>query len=86
MHELKLTIFDSGGGMGGLLLGLCMKKYASNVEFDIYESATQLTEVGAGVGVPPRIWTILKELGLEERLLEIAGPAGDAGMLSECYV
>ena len=45
---------SSGGGMGGLFLGLCLKQYARDVEFDIYEAATELAEVGAGAGMSPR--------------------------------
>ncbi|PIL34427.1 hypothetical protein GSI_03202 [Ganoderma sinense ZZ0214-1] len=71
--EPKFRIAIVGGGMGGLVLGLCLKKYAPDVHFDIYESAAELTEVGAGIGMSPRIWTIMKELGLDEELLTIAG-------------
>lgn len=59
--------------MGGLVLGLCLKKYAPDVHFDIYESASELTEVGAGIGMSSRIWSIMRELGLEDELLTITG-------------
>ncbi|TBU31268.1 FAD/NAD(P)-binding domain-containing protein [Dichomitus squalens] len=65
--------------MGGLVLGLCLKKYASDVRFDIYESAAKLTEVGAGVALSPRIWTIMQELGLEEELVKVTGAVDRAG-------
>ncbi|TBU45377.1 FAD/NAD(P)-binding domain-containing protein [Dichomitus squalens] len=65
--------------MGGLVLGLCLKKYAPDVDYDIYESAAELTEVGAGVGMSPRIWTIMQELGLEDELLTITGVQGQGG-------
>ncbi|PIL34400.1 hypothetical protein GSI_03175 [Ganoderma sinense ZZ0214-1] len=72
--EPKLRIAIIGGGMGGLVLGLCLKKYAADtVHFDIYESAAELTEVGAGVGMSSRIWSIMRELDLEEELLTITG-------------
>ncbi|KZT01893.1 uncharacterized protein LAESUDRAFT_815649 [Laetiporus sulphureus 93-53] len=38
---------------------------------DIYESTAVLSGVGAGIGVSPRVWQILKELGLEDDLLSI---------------
>ena len=66
--------------MGGLVLALCFKKYAPDVHFDIYESAAELTEVGAGIGMTPRIWSLIKELGLEEELLAIQGTQGRDGM------
>ena len=73
----------SGGGMGGLVLALCLKKYASDsVRFDIYESASELTEVGAGVGMSMRIWSIMRELGLEDDLLTITGTKDRTGRVS----
>ncbi len=67
--------------MGGLVVGLCLKKYASDVHFDIYESAAELSEVGAGIGMSPRIWTIVRELGLEDDLLTITGVRSRDGAL-----
>ena len=67
--------------MGGLVLGLCLKKYAPDVHFDIYESASELTEVGAGIGMSSRIWSIMRELGLEEELLTITGTQDRGGTL-----
>ncbi|KAM5540134.1 hypothetical protein V8D89_006274 [Ganoderma adspersum] len=71
--NLKLRVAIIGGGMGGLVLALCLKKYAPDVRFDIYESAHELAEVGAGIGMSPRIWSLMKELGLENDLLAIQG-------------
>ncbi|KAI1789080.1 FAD/NAD(P)-binding domain-containing protein [Ganoderma leucocontextum] len=76
--EPKLHVAIIGGGMGGLVLALCLKKYAPDAHFDIYESAAELTEVGAGIGMSPRIWTIMRELGLADELLTITG-TGDRG-------
>ncbi|KAM5540110.1 hypothetical protein V8D89_006250 [Ganoderma adspersum] len=78
--EPKLRVAIIGGGMGGLVLGLCLKKYApDSVHFDIYESASELTEVGAGVGMSVRIWSIMRELGLEDDLLTITGTRDRTG-------
>ena len=65
--------------MGGLVLALCLKKYASDVRFDIYESAAELTEVGAGIGMTQRIWWVMKELELQEELLTITGTTNHSG-------
>ena len=70
--------------MGGLVLALVLKKYAPDVRFDIYESAPQLNEVGAGIGMSPRIWSIIKDLGLEDDLLTIQGTQDRNGMYSVC--
>lgn len=67
--------------MGGLILAHCLKKYAPDVHFDIYESAAELTEVGAGIGMSPRIWAIMKELELEDELLTITGTRDREGTL-----
>ncbi|EJF62089.1 FAD/NAD(P)-binding domain-containing protein [Dichomitus squalens LYAD-421 SS1] len=75
----KFRVAIIGGGMGGLVLGLCLKKYALDVQFDIYESAAKLTEVGAGVLMSPRIWTIMQELELEEELVKVTGAVDRAG-------
>ena len=66
--------------MGGLVVALCLKKYAPDVRFDIYESAPELTEVGAGIGMTLRIWSLMKELGLEEELFAIQGTRDRDGM------
>lgn len=66
--------------MGGLVFALTLKKYAPDVRFDIYESASELTEVGAGVGMFPRIWSVIKDLGLEDDLLTIQGTEDCNGM------
>ena len=50
-----------------------MQKFAPDVDFQIYESAAELAEIGAGVGFQPRTWFVVRELGLEHELLKIAG-------------
>ena len=70
--------------MGGLVLGLCLKKYApDSIHFDLYESAAELTEFGAGVGMSLRVWSIMRELGLEEDLLTITGTRDRTGASSD---
>ena len=44
--------------------------------FEIYEGATQLEELGAGIGMQPRSWAVMQAIGLADSLLPIAG-AGD---------
>ncbi|KAI0366196.1 FAD/NAD-P-binding domain-containing protein [Pilatotrama ljubarskyi] len=73
-----------GAGLCGLLLALALQKYAPDVEFEIYEAAAQLTQAGVGIGIQPRTWFVLKELGLEAALLNIAGN-GEKPRLSIMY-
>ncbi|KAI1788600.1 FAD/NAD(P)-binding domain-containing protein [Ganoderma leucocontextum] len=80
-NPVKLRVAIVGAGLGGLIFALLMQKHAQDsMEVDIYESAHELTEVGAGVSMWPRIWKIVRYLGLEDELLEISG-AGRLGAL-----
>lgn len=38
------------------------------IEVDIYESTSEMKQVGAGITLYPRGWEILKSIGLEEPL------------------
>ncbi|PIL34307.1 hypothetical protein GSI_03082 [Ganoderma sinense ZZ0214-1] len=80
-NPVKLRVAIIGAGLGGLIFALLMQKHAPDtVEVDIYESAHELAEIGAGVAMWPRIWEIVRYLGLEDELLEISG-AGRLGAL-----
>ena len=74
---------QSGGGLSGLAFAIALQRYASDVEYEIYEGASQLSAVGAGVGIQPRIWTIMQALGLEEALLKISGDDAES---SACFL
>ncbi|EGO01403.1 hypothetical protein SERLA73DRAFT_50608, partial [Serpula lacrymans var. lacrymans S7.3] len=60
----------SGGGVGGLTVALALSKH-QDIEIDVYEAASQFTEIGAGVGIWPRGWAILQDLGLHEDLMTV---------------
>lgn len=64
---------NRGAGLCGLVLALALEKYAPDVDFQIYESAAELTIVGAGIAFQPRSWYIIKELGLEAAMLKFTG-------------
>ncbi len=66
-------LFCSGGGLCGLVLALALEKYAPDVDYQIYEAAAELTTAGAGIGFQPRTLSVLRELGLEQAVLKIAG-------------
>ncbi|KAK0502412.1 FAD/NAD(P)-binding domain-containing protein [Armillaria luteobubalina] len=72
MAELnqKLRVAIIGGGIGGLTCAIALKG-CKWLEVDLYESASILTEIGAGITLWHRTWTILKNLGLEKDFLEI---------------
>jgi 2-polyprenyl-6-methoxyphenol hydroxylase-like FAD-dependent oxidoreductase len=59
-----------GGGIGGLTAANALK--AMSYEVVVYERASQLGEVGAGLQIGPNAVKVLRALGLEESLLAIA--------------
>jgi len=84
-NESKLRVAVIGGGIGGLTLAVSLHKLCgSRVQVDIYEAAQTLTEVGAGIGLWPRVWEIMEALGLSTDLAAISsGDSGDAGQSIE---
>lgn len=70
----KLTII--GGGIGGLTLANALQHF--KIEFEIYEAASELTEVGAGIGISESTITILEKLGLGEKIKKSGNYVQDA--------
>ncbi|TFK36172.1 salicylate hydroxylase [Crucibulum laeve] len=68
-----LRIAIIGGGISGLTLAAALKRIAiaQNIVLDIYEAAPQFEEIGAGINLWPRVWEILKEIGLEDALTKL---------------
>ena len=85
MFEDANPVFSrfSGAGLSGLALAISLQKFAPDVDFEIYEGATELAEIGAGIGIAPRTWAMVQALGIEDALLNIAGD-GDRPCTS-CY-
>ncbi|KAF9560792.1 salicylate hydroxylase [Agrocybe pediades] len=73
MEDLSkpLRVAIVGAGIGGLSLsaGLGFLAKHRNLHIDIYEAASSVWEIGAGINVWPRTWDVFKALGLEESLL-----------------
>jgi salicylate hydroxylase len=59
-----------GAGIGGLTAAASLLRFGLEVE--VYEQASQLGEVGAGLQIGPNAVRVIKALGLEDRLLETA--------------
>ncbi|KAF8632801.1 hypothetical protein AX17_004756 [Amanita inopinata Kibby_2008] len=77
MPKLKIAII--GAGIGGLTLASAighLDKHKS-IEIDVYESAAILAEIGAGINIWLRAWKLLKDIGLEEDLLQLVTEAPD---------
>ena len=62
---LKVAIV--GGGPGGLGTALALSKIP-NLELTIYEQASALREVGAGISVAANSWRVLELLGVADAL------------------
>ncbi|MCC5942768.1 MAG: FAD-dependent monooxygenase [Balneolaceae bacterium] len=59
-HTTPITII--GGGIGGLSLANTLAHF--NIQFQLYEQAPELTDVGAGIGLSEAPLKILDKLGL----------------------
>ena len=67
-------ILIAGAGLGGLAAASCLMKAGHDVE--VYEQAPQLSEVGAGIQISANAMHVLRDLGLEDRIADIAeGPS-----------
>jgi NAD(P)-binding Rossmann-like domain len=74
--------FHSGGGIGGLALAFALSK-SPDISVDVYEAASQFTEIGAGISLWWRARQVLKLLGLEEDIIRLLPfrPSEDRGEL-----
>jgi 2-polyprenyl-6-methoxyphenol hydroxylase-like FAD-dependent oxidoreductase len=60
-----------GGGIGGLTAALALQQ--AGLEFEVYEQAPALLDVGAAIAIWPNAMRILAHLGLAGKILEKAG-------------
>ncbi|KLO12216.1 FAD/NAD-binding domain-containing protein [Schizopora paradoxa] len=73
MPSPKLRVAICGGGIGGLALALVLHKFSKqDIQVDLYESKNGFSEFGAGITIWKRTWHILKLLGLEGSIGQIA--------------
>src|ERR1700730_2035922 len=59
-----------GGGIGGLAAALSLRN--EGIEVEVYEQATALTEIGAGLQIAPSAGRVLERLGLGAELERLA--------------
>lgn len=62
----KPEIIIVGAGIGGLTTAACLQKSGYNVR--VYEQASRLAEIGAGIQTSANAGLVLHDLGLQERL------------------
>ncbi|KAL1676193.1 hypothetical protein EV122DRAFT_280306 [Schizophyllum commune] len=64
----KIEIAIIGGGIGGLAFVLAMQRFCdmSKLNINVYEAATKISQIGAGITVWPRTIEMLADLGMGE--------------------
>ena len=71
-YAKNLRIAVVGGGIGGLATAGFLHR--AGLDVTVYEQAVMLTEVGAGLVVPPNAARLLRSLGLMDRFQRVAAP------------
>ena len=66
----KLNVAIVGAGIGGLAAAACLRRVG--VDVTVYEQARQFARVGAGIQQSPNSFRVMRALGLEPKLREIA--------------
>jgi len=66
----RVTIL--GGGIGGLTLANALQRVG--IDFDVYEQAPELTEVGAGIGLTTGVMELFDGLGIGDELRDVGTP------------
>ena len=62
-----------GGGIGGLTAANALSR--AGIEVAVYEAAAELKEIGAGVALHPNAMKVLRAIGVEGGVREVAGQA-----------
>lgn len=65
VRHLRVAII--GGGPGGLATAIALSEIP-NVSVTIYEQASLLREVGAGININSNTWNVLQLLGVADTL------------------
>ena len=66
----KLSVAIVGAGIGGLAAAACLRRVG--VDVTVYEQAQRFKRLGAGIQQSPNAVRVLRALGLEARLRELA--------------
>jgi salicylate hydroxylase/6-hydroxynicotinate 3-monooxygenase len=72
----KLSVAIVGAGIGGLAAAACLRRIG--IDVTIYEQAQRFARVGAGIQQSPNAVRVLRRLGLEQQLRDIAFQPGAA--------
>jgi salicylate hydroxylase/6-hydroxynicotinate 3-monooxygenase len=66
----RLNVAIVGGGLGGLTAAATLAR--AGIDVNVYEQAEKFTRIGSGIQMSPNATKVLRAIGLEERLREIA--------------
>ncbi len=66
----QMSVAIVGAGIAGLVLAAALRR--AGIDFHVYEQASRLSEVGAGVQLAPNATRVLHRLGLGDRLRAVA--------------
>ncbi|KAG0340338.1 hypothetical protein BG004_006468 [Podila humilis] len=77
----KPVVLISGGGIGGLTLGLALQK--AGIEFFILEKSPKIKHIGGGLSLSPTVLPALEQLGLYEDIKTFGIPLTILDMYSE---
>jgi 2-polyprenyl-6-methoxyphenol hydroxylase-like FAD-dependent oxidoreductase len=67
-----VKVLISGGGIGGLVLALALHQRLPEADVQVYEAAPEIKPIGLGINLMPHATRVLTQLGLRERLTELA--------------
>lgn len=79
-----MKVLIIGGGIGGLTTAVACQRF--KIDFEVFEAAPAIREVGAGIWVPPNAMRVMHRLGLADAIrnagkeletISVGGPGGD---------
>ena len=80
-----MKIFIIGGGITGLTTGLALDKYGVD-DYQIFERAAELNEVGAGIMLQPNAMRVLDWLGIGDKIRKAGQPIDRAEITDQNLV
>jgi 2-polyprenyl-6-methoxyphenol hydroxylase-like FAD-dependent oxidoreductase len=70
--QFKHPILIAGAGIGGLMLGIALRRFGFEVQ--IYEQASRLEPIGFGLSIAPNALLALRHIGLDRAVEQIGCP------------
>ena len=59
-----MKVLIIGGGIGGLTTAVACQHF--NIDYEVFEAAPEIRELGAGIWVPPNAMQVMHRLGLND--------------------